>query len=94
MVFATYVAVFLLGALLGLMYFGGLWWTLAAVTRKRVAAWWLAVSLMLRLALLTAGLYLVLLISIWHLAVCLLGLLAARILLVRFVGQVGSAREV
>jgi F1F0 ATPase subunit 2 len=88
--FAGYVGVFLLGVLLGLMYFGGLWWTVSAVARQRVPAWWLAVSFVLRVALLTAGLYLVLLISVWHLAACLIGWLVARMALMRFVGKPGG----
>ncbi len=91
--FAGYLGVFLLGVLLGLMYFGGLWWTVSAVTRHRVPAWWLAVSFVVRVALLTAGLYFVLLISVWHLAACLMGWLAARMALMRFVGKPGGVPD-
>jgi F1F0 ATPase subunit 2 len=91
--FAGYLGVFVLGVLLGLMYFGGLWWTVAAVSRKRVPAWWLAVSFTVRVALLTAGLYIVLLISVWHLAACLIGWLVARMALMRFVGKPGGAPD-
>ena len=89
--FIAYFAVFLVGMALGVMYFGGLWWTVAALARKRYSVWLLAGSFVVRLCLLTAGLYFVLLIGVWHLAVCVAGVVSARMLLVRFVGCAKTA---
>ena len=71
------------GALLGAIFFGGLWWTVQrGVTSERPALWFLG-SLLLRTCLILAGFYLV---SQGHwsrLVVCLLGFLIARLIVVR-----------
>ena len=94
MALITYLLVFLIGMALGLMYFGGLWWTVTAVTDERCSAWWLAVSFLARMTLLTSGLYVVLLVSVWHLALCLAGVLIARVVLVRHLADAGGAKIV
>jgi len=71
------------GALLGVFFFGGLWWTVQkGVTSQRPALWFLG-SLLLRTSLILAGFYVV---SQGHwsrLVVCLLGFLIARVIVVR-----------
>ncbi len=71
------------GALLGVFFFGGLWWTVQkGVTSERPALWFLG-SLLLRTALILAGFYLV---SQGHwsrLVACLLGFLVARFIVVK-----------
>jgi F1F0 ATPase subunit 2 len=71
------------GGLLGAFFFGGLWWTVQkGVASERPALWFLG-SLMLRTGLILAGFYFV---SRGHwsrLAVCLLGFLIARVVVVR-----------
>ncbi len=71
------------GALLGVFFFGGLWWTVhKGVVSERPALWFLG-SLLLRTSLILAGFYLV---SQGHwsrLVACLVGFLVARILVVR-----------
>jgi len=71
------------GALLGVFFFGGLWWTVhKGVTSERPALWFLG-SLLLRTGLILAGFYLV---SQGHwsrLVVCLLGFLIARVIVVK-----------
>ena len=55
----TLVAALLAGAVLGLVFFGGLWWTVRrGVTSPRPALWFVA-SLVVRLALTLVGIYLV-----------------------------------
>jgi F1F0 ATPase subunit 2 len=83
--FVVYLAVFLAGVALGFMYFGGLWWTVAAVSRRKQSAWSLAISFVVRITLLMVGLYLALLTGVWHLVACLAGLFTARTLLIRLV---------
>ena len=71
------------GALLGAMFYGGLWWTVRrGVSSKRVALWFLG-SLLLRMGVALAGFYLV---SDGHwerLLACLLGFVMSRLAVTR-----------
>ena len=74
---------FLAGAFLGMFFFGGLWWTVQrGVASERPALWFFG-SLLLRTSLILAGFYFV---SQGHwsrLAICLLGFVIARLIVVR-----------
>jgi len=74
---------FFAGALLGVLFFGGLWWTVQkGVASERPALWFFG-SLLLRTSLILAGFYFI---SQGHwsrLAMCLLGFLIARLIVVR-----------
>jgi F1F0 ATPase subunit 2 len=74
---------FFAGALLGLLFFGGLWWTVQwGIVSERPALWFFG-SMLLRTSLILAGFYFV---SQGHwsrLAMCLLGFLIARLIVVR-----------
>ena len=80
------------GALLGAMFYGGLWWTVRrGVSSKRVALWFLA-SLLLRMGVTLAGFYLV---SGGHwerLLLCLLGFVMARIAVTQLTRPPGESR--
>ncbi len=71
------------GVLLGVFFFGGLWWTVQkGVPSERPALWFLG-SLLLRTGVILAGFYVV---SQGHwsrLVVCLLGFLIARFIIVK-----------
>jgi F1F0 ATPase subunit 2 len=73
------------GALLGLIYFAGLWLTLARLPQRAHPALWVFGSFTLRLALCAAGFYLILGPdrSLPRLGVALLAFIALRVLLVR-----------
>jgi F1F0 ATPase subunit 2 len=75
------------GVLLGSFFFGGLWWTVQkGVTSERPALWFLG-SLLARTSLILAGFYLV---SQGHwsrLAMCLVGFLIARLIVVHRLTQ-------
>ncbi len=74
----TLVAALLAGAVLGLVFFGGLWWTVRrGVTSPRPALWFVA-SLVVRLALTLVGIYLVSGGAWQRLLACLLGFWLAR----------------
>jgi F1F0 ATPase subunit 2 len=45
------------GVLLGIIFFGGLWWTIRRALSSQAAGVWFACSYLLRFALLAAGLY-------------------------------------
>jgi F1F0 ATPase subunit 2 len=71
------------GALLGGVFFGGLWWTVhRAVSSKSIARWLLG-SLLLRMGITLAGFYFVSRGHWLRLVVCLLGFLVARALVMR-----------
>ena len=71
----------LAGFLLGVMFFGGLWWTIQkGVSSKQPALWFLG-SLLLRTMIAVAGFYFVSRGDWRRLLGCLLGFVLARIIL-------------
>ena len=71
------------GAVLGAIFFGGLWWTVRnGVTSSRPALLFLG-SLLLRTSLVLAGFYLVGRGAWERLMVCLLGFMVARFIVMR-----------
>jgi F1F0 ATPase subunit 2 len=73
----------LAGALLGAIFFGGLWWTIQkGVASERPALWFLG-SLLLRTSVILAGFYFVGQGHWSRLGVCLLGFLIARAIIVK-----------
>ena len=74
----------LVGAFLGVVFFGGLWWTVQkGVTSERPEFWFLG-SLLLRTSMILAGFYFV---SQGHwsrLVACLLGFLIARVVVMKW----------
>jgi F1F0 ATPase subunit 2 len=71
------------GALFGVVFFGGLWWTVQkGVSSERPALWFLG-SLLLRTALILAGFYVVAQGHWSRLVACLLGFLIARVIVVK-----------
>jgi F1F0 ATPase subunit 2 len=74
------------GVLLGVMFFGGLWWTVRKGFSARQPALWFLGSLLLRISISLAGFYHV---SGGHwerLLVCLVGFFLARLIVTRLIG--------
>ena len=72
------------GISLGAMFFGGLWWTVQkGVFSKQPALWFLG-SLLLRTCLALAGFYFVARGNWVRLPVCLVGFVAARLVVTRY----------
>jgi F1F0 ATPase subunit 2 len=74
------------GVLLGVMFFGGLWWTVRKGVSSKRSALWFSGSLALRMSIALAGFYFV---SGGHwerLLVCLLGFVIARLIVTRLTG--------
>ena len=74
------------GVLLGVMFFGGLWWTVRKGFSSKQPALWFFGSLLLRISIALAGFYFV---SGGHwerLLVCLLGFVLARLIVTRLAG--------
>ena len=71
------------GLLLGIIYFGGLWWTVHhAVVSARPASWFFG-SLLLRVGLTLGGFYLAAGDDWKRPVACLLGFIAARSIVIR-----------
>ena len=71
------------GVLLGGIFFGGLWWTVRKGVASRRPALWFLGSLTLRMAVALAGFYFVSGVHWERLLVCLLGFVAARLIVTR-----------
>ena len=71
------------GALLGAIFFGGLWWTVQKVVLSRRSPLWLFASLLLRTAIVLAGFYAIAGGHWVRLLVCLLGFVLARLVVMR-----------
>jgi F1F0 ATPase subunit 2 len=73
------ILAFVVGAALGAMFFGGLWWTLRKAMTSQWSALWFASSLLLRMGLTLLGFYFV---SAGHwqrMVACLLGFAVSRV---------------
>jgi F1F0 ATPase subunit 2 len=74
---------FLAGALLGVFFFGGLWWTVQKGVTSRTPALWFLGSLLLRTGLILAGFYVAAQGHWSRLVACILGFLFARVIVVK-----------
>jgi F1F0 ATPase subunit 2 len=74
---------FLAGALLGMFFFGGLWWTVQKGIKSKTPALWFLGSLLLRTGLILAGFYLAAQGHWSRLVTCLVGFLIARVIVVK-----------
>jgi F1F0 ATPase subunit 2 len=79
----TLAAGLVAGVVLGLVFFGGLWWTTQRLATSSRPAILVSVSLLVRVAVLAAGLFLLAQVGSGALLVAALGLLATRIGLTR-----------
>jgi F1F0 ATPase subunit 2 len=79
----TLVLVWLTGAVLGTIFFGGLWWTVRKGLSSRQPAIWFFGSLLLRMFVTLGGFYLVGHDHWKRLLVCLLGFVMARLVVTR-----------
>lgn len=71
------------GVLLGVIFFGGLWWTIRrGMTSPRPAAWFVG-SLVLRMSVVMVGIYLVGVGDWRRMVACLLGFIVVRIVATR-----------
>ena len=74
------------GILLGLFYFGGLWWTIGRMGRTENPMSFYLVSLAVRLAILLLSFFFFLNVGVFHLIVAFVGFMIARLSLVRWIG--------
>ena len=76
----TGLGVLLVGVALGLVFFGGLWWTVRHGTVSSRPALWFVASLVVRVGLTVTGIYLVSGGQWQRLLACLVGFWLARVL--------------
>jgi F1F0 ATPase subunit 2 len=79
----TLVLALVTGVLLGVMFFGGLWWTVLKGVSSNHPAFWFFGSLLLRMSIALAGFYFIALGHWERLLVCLLGFVIARLIVTR-----------
>ena len=79
----TLVLTLVTGALLGSMFFGGLWWTVRKGVSSKQPALWFSGSLLLRTSITLTGFYFISRGHLDRLLVCLLGFFIARFIVVR-----------
>jgi F1F0 ATPase subunit 2 len=79
-----------IGISLGAMFFGGLWWTVQKGISSRQPALWFLGSLLLRTSLVMAGFYFVARGDWVRLPVCLVGFVAARLIVTRYTRKEAS----
>ncbi len=82
---------FVAGILLGVFYFGSLWWVVSQLSKTRRPERLLIASFVIRTSLAMAGFYFVMSGRPERLIACLVGFFLTRVLLVRFVQQSWSA---
>ncbi len=80
----TLLLVSVAGFVLGMLFFGGLWWTVhKGLSSTRPALWFLG-SLVLRTTIVLAGLYVVARDDWQRVMFCLLGFIIARVIITRY----------
>ena len=77
------------GVLLGVMFFGGLWWTVRKGFSSKQPALWFFGSLLLRTSIALAGFYFIARGHWERLLLCLLGFVMARLIVTRLTRDAG-----
>jgi F1F0 ATPase subunit 2 len=88
----TLTSAWVAGAVLGAIFFGGLWWTVRKCASSRRPALWFVGSLLLRMGIAVGGFYLVFAGDWKRLIACLAGFVMAR-LMVTWLTRPSPARE-
>jgi F1F0 ATPase subunit 2 len=81
------------GISLGIVFFGGLWWTVQRGVSAKQPALWFFGSLMMRTAIVVAGFYFVMHGDWRRLVASLFGFILARLCVVRFTSSTFGARH-
>ena len=75
------------GGLIGMIFFGGLWWTVHKGMTSRYAALWFTGSLILRVGVALAGFYFIGRNDWQMMLACLFGFVVARVVVMRLTGS-------
>ena len=76
--------VFTVGLLLGILFFGGLWFTVKKALASKKPALWFVGSFILRLGITLLGFYYITMADWRRLLLCLFGFLIARFMVMRY----------
>ena len=71
------------GGVIGMIFFGGLWWTVCSGMTSRYAVFWFTGSLMLRVGVALAGFYFIGRNDWQMMLACLFGFVVARVVVTR-----------
>lgn len=72
------------GIVLGVFFFGGLWFTVKKAVVSKIPALWIFLSFILRISITLLGFYIIGVKNWQHLLLCLLGFIAARFAVIHF----------
>jgi F1F0 ATPase subunit 2 len=75
---------FLIGLVLGTLFFGGLWFTVKKAVTSKIPALWIFSSFLFRIGITLVGFYYVSLGNWQRLLICVVGFVAGRIITLRF----------
>ena len=81
-----------LGVGLGVIFFGGLWWTVRKGLTSKQPAFWFLGSMLLRTGIVLAGFYFVANQHMERLVACLLGFVIARLVVTQATRTAGETR--
>ena len=76
------VFAFILGLVLGALFFGGLWFTVKKVVTARIPALWILASFIVRVGISLIGFYYISAGSLQRLLICVLGFITARFIVI------------
>ncbi len=91
--FESIISTFVVGAFLGLFFFGGLWWTVQKAVWSTRAGPYFVVSLLLRTSVVLAGFYYFGSGNWQRMLACLVGFIIARIVILRLIPQPKELHE-
>lgn len=79
----TLILALLMGVLIGMFFFGGLWWTVRRGLASKQVVLWISGSLILRMGIALAGFYYIGANHWERMLVCLFGFIMARFIVMR-----------
>lgn len=78
------IVAFVAGIALGIVFFGGLWFTVKKAVHAKNPAIWIVISFILRISIILLGFYVIGFDHWQHLLLCLLGFIVARFMVIHF----------
>jgi F1F0 ATPase subunit 2 len=88
------ILAFILGLALGLLFFGGLWFTIEKTINAKMPGIWVLGSFLLRVSIVMIGFYIISQGSWQRIIICLLGLIAARFMITYLIRLTKSHIEI
>lgn len=78
------IVAFVAGIALGIIFFGGLWFTVRKAVVAKIPALWIFISFILRISITLLGFYVIGADNWQRLLLCLVGFIAARFMVIHF----------